>query len=298
MNSRRRGTVDQWGAGRSAVPPPERPGLSWPAAASDSGSPRCGDPAACRKPTSPSPRKCRSKRSASWSEDTALRPARHPRTDRARRGRASRRSHGQAPRPGGRRPRVRDPRTTPPGPSWTGRRRRTTQHRRAARSHRRPVAALLDWQVRRAGPRSSRRPARGSRPHPRCDNRRRTPRRLGRGRRAALFQLAAEVPAPILAELLGLSITTASRWATLAAPRQEPGRRDAASRPVGVRGLHRALSMCESELVGAGADRPATGPTPFDDDVRWLAWIPEQAPNLALVGVRRRIRCRRLQGRT
>jgi hypothetical protein len=36
-------------------------------------------------------------------------------------------------------------------------------------------------------------------------------------RKAALFQLAAEVPAPILAELLGLSITTATRWATLAA---------------------------------------------------------------------------------
>jgi hypothetical protein len=36
-------------------------------------------------------------------------------------------------------------------------------------------------------------------------------------RKAALFQLAAEVPAPILAELLGLSIGTATRWATLAA---------------------------------------------------------------------------------
>jgi hypothetical protein len=36
-------------------------------------------------------------------------------------------------------------------------------------------------------------------------------------RKAAMFQLAAEIPAPVLAELLGLSPTTASRWASLAA---------------------------------------------------------------------------------
>jgi hypothetical protein len=41
--------------------------------------------------------------------------------------------------------------------------------------------------------------------------------RPSHARKAALFQLAAEVPVPILAELLGLSITTATRWATLAA---------------------------------------------------------------------------------
>jgi hypothetical protein len=34
--------------------------------------------------------------------------------------------------------------------------------------------------------------------------------------KSVLFLLAAEVPAPILAELLGLSISTATRWATLA----------------------------------------------------------------------------------
>ena len=36
-------------------------------------------------------------------------------------------------------------------------------------------------------------------------------------RKAAMFQLAAEIPTPILAELLGLSPATATRWATLAA---------------------------------------------------------------------------------
>lgn len=36
-------------------------------------------------------------------------------------------------------------------------------------------------------------------------------------RKAAMFQLAAEMPAPILADLLGLSPTAATRWATLAA---------------------------------------------------------------------------------
>ena len=36
-------------------------------------------------------------------------------------------------------------------------------------------------------------------------------------RKAAMFQLAAEMPAPVLADLLGLSATTASRWASLAA---------------------------------------------------------------------------------
>jgi hypothetical protein len=36
-------------------------------------------------------------------------------------------------------------------------------------------------------------------------------------RTAAMFQLATEIPTPILGELLGLSPTTATRWATLAA---------------------------------------------------------------------------------
>jgi hypothetical protein len=36
-------------------------------------------------------------------------------------------------------------------------------------------------------------------------------------RKAAMFQLAAEIPAPILGEMLGLSPTTATRWSTLAA---------------------------------------------------------------------------------
>ena len=36
-------------------------------------------------------------------------------------------------------------------------------------------------------------------------------------RKAAMFQLAAEMPAPVLADLLGLAPTTASRWAKLAA---------------------------------------------------------------------------------
>jgi hypothetical protein len=36
-------------------------------------------------------------------------------------------------------------------------------------------------------------------------------------RKAAMFQLAAEIPTPILGELLGLSPITATRWATLAA---------------------------------------------------------------------------------
>ena len=36
-------------------------------------------------------------------------------------------------------------------------------------------------------------------------------------RKAAMFQLAAEIPTPVLAELLGLSPVTATRWATLAA---------------------------------------------------------------------------------
>jgi hypothetical protein len=36
-------------------------------------------------------------------------------------------------------------------------------------------------------------------------------------RKAAMFQLAAEIPTPILAELLGLSPTTATRWDALAA---------------------------------------------------------------------------------
>jgi hypothetical protein len=37
------------------------------------------------------------------------------------------------------------------------------------------------------------------------------------GRGAALAGLAADLPAPVLADLLGLSITTATRWAALAA---------------------------------------------------------------------------------
>ena len=41
--------------------------------------------------------------------------------------------------------------------------------------------------------------------------------RPSHARKAALFQLAAEVPAPILGEMLGLSTTTATRWAKLAA---------------------------------------------------------------------------------
>ncbi|TDE02800.1 hypothetical protein [Jiangella asiatica] len=36
-------------------------------------------------------------------------------------------------------------------------------------------------------------------------------------RKAALFQLAAEVPTPILADLLGIHTTPAVAWATLAA---------------------------------------------------------------------------------
>jgi hypothetical protein len=36
-------------------------------------------------------------------------------------------------------------------------------------------------------------------------------------RKAAMFSLAAEIPTPVLAELLGLSPSTATRWATLAA---------------------------------------------------------------------------------
>ena len=36
-------------------------------------------------------------------------------------------------------------------------------------------------------------------------------------RKAAMFQLAAEIPTPILAELLGLATNTATRWAALAA---------------------------------------------------------------------------------
>jgi hypothetical protein len=36
-------------------------------------------------------------------------------------------------------------------------------------------------------------------------------------RNAALMQLAAEIPAPVLGDLLGLSPQTAVRWATLAA---------------------------------------------------------------------------------
>ncbi len=36
-------------------------------------------------------------------------------------------------------------------------------------------------------------------------------------RKAAMFQRAAEIPTPVLADLLGLSPTTATRWAILAA---------------------------------------------------------------------------------
>ena len=36
------------------------------------------------------------------------------------------------------------------------------------------------------------------------------------GRKAALFQLVAEVPAPVLAELVGLTNSNAARWAQLA----------------------------------------------------------------------------------
>lgn len=36
-------------------------------------------------------------------------------------------------------------------------------------------------------------------------------------RKAAMFSLPAEIPTPVLAELLGLSPSTATRWATLAA---------------------------------------------------------------------------------
>ena len=35
-------------------------------------------------------------------------------------------------------------------------------------------------------------------------------------RKAAMFQLASEIPTPILAEILGLATNTAVRWATLA----------------------------------------------------------------------------------
>lgn len=38
-----------------------------------------------------------------------------------------------------------------------------------------------------------------------------------RARKAAMFQLAAEMPAPVLADLLGLAPVTVTRWATLAA---------------------------------------------------------------------------------
>ena len=36
-------------------------------------------------------------------------------------------------------------------------------------------------------------------------------------RKAAMFQLAGEIPTPILAEMLGLSTQTATRWAALVA---------------------------------------------------------------------------------
>lgn len=39
----------------------------------------------------------------------------------------------------------------------------------------------------------------------------------GRGRHAAMFALAGQVPAPVLAELIGIADTTAVRWAALAA---------------------------------------------------------------------------------
>lgn len=39
----------------------------------------------------------------------------------------------------------------------------------------------------------------------------------GRGRHAAMFALAGQVPAPVLADLIGIADTTAVRWATLAA---------------------------------------------------------------------------------
>ena len=39
----------------------------------------------------------------------------------------------------------------------------------------------------------------------------------GRSRHAALFALAAELPTPVLADLIGIADTTATRWATLAA---------------------------------------------------------------------------------
>ena len=40
-------------------------------------------------------------------------------------------------------------------------------------------------------------------------------------RKAAMFGLAAEIPTPILADILGLAATTAVRWATLACARLE-----------------------------------------------------------------------------
>ena len=36
-------------------------------------------------------------------------------------------------------------------------------------------------------------------------------------RKAAMFQLASEIPTPVLAEILGLATNTSVRWATLAA---------------------------------------------------------------------------------
>lgn len=43
-------------------------------------------------------------------------------------------------------------------------------------------------------------------------------------RNAALMQLAAEIPAPVLGDLLGLSPQTAVRWVTLAADRRNTSR--------------------------------------------------------------------------
>src|SRR5262249_30113448 len=53
--------------------------------------------------------------------------------------------------------------------------------------------------------------------------------------KAAVFQLATNIPAPILAELLGLGTNTAVRWATLAA--RDWSGYAAARRPSGARRL-------------------------------------------------------------
>jgi hypothetical protein len=84
-------------------------------------------------------------------------------------------------------------------------------------------------------------------------------------RKAAMFQLAAEIPTPILTDILGLAPKATVRWAALAARELEPVHRNATPRwprdartrtPAKRLGNGHTIRACASFSVVLGAQRP------------------------------------------